>query len=156
MNTKEFVKRVAEFNNEHELDLSSGEDLSIALMNLVSLEEHAYFSYAKTGDEKFLELLQKVREIRKEHLKKIVNEKDGEIWCMSKHLLASSMRLIETGNKFLKDGKKKEAEKLYEDAFELYSMFWQINLIDDKIKGITKNKGKFSEALKKLLDCCRE
>ena len=38
------------------------------------------------------------------------------------------MRLIETGNKFLKEGKKKEAEKLYEDAFELYSMFWQINL----------------------------
>lgn len=156
MNTKEFVKKVAEFNKEYELDLSSGEDLSIALMNLVSLEEHAFFSYAKTSDEKFLELLQKVREIRKEHFKKIVNEKDGEIWCMSKHLLASSMRLIETGNKFLKDGKKKEAEQLYEDAFELYSMFWQINLNAGKNIEKVKDKEKFSEKLKKLLDCCRE
>jgi len=159
MDTKEFVKKVAEFNKEHELDLSSGEDLSIALMNLVSLEEHAYFSYAKTNDEKFLEVLNKIREIRKKHLKKIVNEKDGEIWCMSKHLLASSMRLIETGNKFLKDGKKKEAEQLYKDAFELYSLFWQMNLNKEKnkINHLSNDKkSKFSSVLKKLLDCCKE
>ncbi len=158
MNTKEFIKKVAEFNEKQESDLSSGEDLSIALMNLVSLEEHAYFSYIKTNDKKFLELLNKVREIRKEHLKKIVNEKDGEVWCMSKHLLASSIRLIETGNKFLKEGKKKEAEELFKDAFELYSMFWQINLKNKKLNLLRKEKGKgkFSQMLKKLLDCCKE
>lgn len=158
MNTQEFIKKVAEFNEKQELDLSSGEDLSIALMNLVSLEEHAYFSYIKTDDKKFLELLNKVREIRKEHLKKIVNERNGEVWCMSKHLLASSIRLIETGNKFLKEGKKKEAEELFKDAFELYSMFWQINLKNKKLNLLRKEKGKgkFSQALKKLLDCCKE
>ena len=44
----------------------------------------------KTEDKKFLDLLEKVREIRKEHLRKIVDEKamNGEICCMSKHLLA--------------------------------------------------------------------
>ncbi len=159
MNTKQFVRKIAEFNKENELDLSSGEDLSIALMNLVSLEEHAYFSYIKTGDKKFLELLNKVREIRKEHLKKIVKESDAEIWCMSKHLLASSMRFIETGNKFLKENKEKEADKLYKDAFELYSMFWQINLRGRELNKLNfkeNKKSKFSEALKKLLDCCRE
>lgn len=157
LNKNEFIKQVLEFNKKQELDLSSGEDLSIGLMNLISLEEHAYFSYIKTSDEKFLELLNKVREIRKEHLKKIVNEKDGEVWCMSKHLLASSIRLIETGNKFLKDGKKKEAEKLYEDAFELYSMFWMINLKEGSIKSLNKReKSGFSQVLKKLLDCCKE
>ena len=158
INTNEFVKKVNEFNKENKLDLSSGEDLSIGLMNLISLEEHAYFSYIKTGDEKFLELLEKTREIRKEHLKKIVKESDAEVWCMSKHLLASSMRLIEVGNKFLKEGKKKEAEKLYEDAFELYSMFWQLNLGEKNIGFIEKGKksSKFSLALKKLLDCCKE
>ena len=152
------MKKVNEFNKEHELDLSSGEDLSIGLMNLISLEEHAYFSYIKTQDKKFLELLEKIREIRKEHLKKIVNEKDGEVWCMSKHLLASSMRLIEVGNKFLKEGKKKEAEKLYEDAFELYSMFWQLNLAEEGGNFLEKERksSKFSQALKKLLDCCKE
>ena len=152
------MKKVNEFNKEHELDLSSGEDLSIGLMNLISLEEHAYFSYIKTQNKKFLELLEKIREIRKEHLKKIVNEKDGEVWCMSKHLLASSMRLIEVGNKFLKEGKKKEAEKLYEDAFELYSMFWQLNLAEEGGNFLEKERksSKFSQALKKLLDCCKE
>jgi len=154
MDKEKFVKKVNEFNRENKLDLSSGEDLSIALMNLVSLEEHAYFSYMKTDDEKFLDLLNKVREIRKEHLKKIVEENDAEVWCMSKHLLASSMRFIETGNKFLKEGKKQDAEKLYEDAFELYSLFWEINL--KPIKKIKVDKGKFSDKLKKLLDCCRE
>ena len=157
MNAKDFIKKVNEFNKEHKLDLSSGEDLSIGLMNLISLEEHAYFSYIKTDEKKFLELLERIREIRKEHLKKIVNEKNGEIWCMSKHLLASSMRFIETGNKFLKEGKKEEAEKLYKDAFELYSMFWEINL-KSKMSNTEKKEGtsKFSQALKKLLDCCKE
>ena len=157
MNAKDFIKKVNEFNKEHKLDLSSGEDLSIGLMNLISLEEHAYFSYIKTDEKKFLELLERIREIRKEHLKKIVNEKNGEVWCMSKHLLASSMRFIETGNKFLKEGKKEEAEKLYKDAFELYSMFWEINL-KSKMSNTEKKEGtsKFSQALKKLLDCCKE
>ena len=157
MNAKDFIKKVNEFNREHKLDLSSGEDLSIGLMNLISLEEHAYFSYIKTDEKKFLELLERIREIRKEHLKKIVNEKNGEVWCMSKHLLASSMRFIETGNKFLKEGKKEEAEKLYQDGFELYSMFWEINLKNKEVSLIKKDKkfknAKISQALKKLLDC---
>ena len=33
-----------------EFDLSKQEDLSIALMNLISLEEHFYFSSMKTGN----------------------------------------------------------------------------------------------------------
>ena len=154
MNEKEFLKKVSEFNKKEKLDLSSGEDLSIALMNLVSLEEHSFFSYAKTEDKKFLELLEKVREIRKKYLKLIVKENDAEIWCMSKHLLATSMRLYEVGTKFLHDGKKKEAKEMYKDAFEMYSLFWQINF--QEIKTEIKEKGKFSTALKKLLDCCRE
>ena len=154
MNEKEFLKKVSEFNKKEKLDLSSGEDLSIALMNLVSLEEHSFFSYAKTEDKKFLELLEKVREIRKKYLKLIVKENDAEIWCMSKHLLATSMRLYEVGTKFLHDGKKKEAKEMYKDAFEMYSLFWQINF--QEIKTSDKNKSKFSLALKKLLDCCKE
>ncbi|MDP2628308.1 MAG: hypothetical protein Q8P15_00225 [Nanoarchaeota archaeon] len=154
MNEKEFIKKISEFNKEEKLDLSSGEDLSIALMNLVSLEEHSFFSYAKTEDEKFLDVLEKTREIRKKYLKLIVKENDAEIWCMSKHLLATSMRLYEVGTKFLHEGKKKEAKEMYKDAFEIYALFWRINL--QEIKTEVKEKGKFSDKLKKLLDCCRE
>ena len=41
-------------------DLSRDEDLSIALMNLISLEEHFYFTAMKTGNEKYLDMLNTV------------------------------------------------------------------------------------------------
>jgi len=41
---------------------------------------------------------------------KIVKNKTGEMWCVSKHLLATTMRLLETGIKYGKEGKKKEED----------------------------------------------
>ena len=58
-----FIKQINEIKNDNKLDLSIGEDLSIALMNLISLEEHAFFSFAKTQDDKFLEILETCREL---------------------------------------------------------------------------------------------
>ncbi|MBI2661046.1 hypothetical protein HYX09_02125, partial [Candidatus Woesearchaeota archaeon] len=74
-------------------DLSKDEDLSIAIMNLISLEEHFYFTAMKTNNSEYLNMLNAVREMRKSLLKKIVTSPKGEEWCISKHLLASSMRL---------------------------------------------------------------
>ena len=54
MKTKNFIASISEIKEKNKLDLSAGEDLSVALMNLVSLEEHSFFSYVKTKDEKFL------------------------------------------------------------------------------------------------------
>ena len=76
---KQFVEKVEKLKREHKLDLSSDEDLSIAVMNLVSLEEHFFFTGAKTGKEKYYDLLGKVREIRKELLKKIVKDTEEEV-----------------------------------------------------------------------------
>ncbi|MDZ4256624.1 MAG: hypothetical protein U1C71_03385, partial [archaeon] len=42
-------------------DLSTLEDLAIGLMNLVSLEEHFYFSFAKTKETKYLDYMQEIR-----------------------------------------------------------------------------------------------
>ena len=53
MEVENFVKTVQNIKGKNKLDLSAWEDLSIGLMNLVSLEEHAYFSYIKTQDESF-------------------------------------------------------------------------------------------------------
>src|SRR3990167_2521775 len=83
------------------VDLSRDEDLSIALMNLISLEEHFYFTAMKTNNQKYLEMLNSVRNLRKNLLGKIVKDPKGEEWCISKHLLASSMRLMEVGTKEL-------------------------------------------------------
>ena len=162
MQKENFIKTIQEIKEKNELDLSSGEDLSIGLMNLISLEEHFLFSYMKTENEKFLEFLEQVREIRKKLLLKIVKkeEKDySEKWCISKHLLATSMRLSEVGTKELHEGKKKSAEELFTDAFNVYNLFWLVNGFaksDNKEKVSTSKLSKISQLMKKLLDCCRE
>ncbi len=170
-NIKKFIEKVERFKKEHKLDLSSNEDLSIAIMNLVSLEEHFFFTGAKTGKEKYYDLLGKVREIRKELLKKIVKDAEGEVWCISKHLLAASMRLIEVGTKHYNQNQKKEAQELFSKAYDLYSLFWGINLDlinigqvkkinDNQINKNDKNKDDLTKRLNKLvqdlIDCCEE
>ncbi|AJF62776.1 MAG: hypothetical protein QT11_C0001G0635 [archaeon GW2011_AR20] len=142
-----------------EFDLSKQEDLSIALMNLISLEEHFYFSSMKTGNKAYLDMLNSVRTLRKSLLKKIVKNPKGEEWCISKHLLASSMRLIEVGTKELQDNEK-EAEMYFKSAFELYSLFFAINLNIIEVKEIKGEKSlftrKISDIVKKIVDCCKE
>ncbi len=165
------LEKVEKLKKEHKLDLSSGEDLSIAIMNLVSLEEHFFFTGVKTGKDKHYDLLLKVREIRKELLKKIVKEAEGEIWCISKHLLAASMRLIEVGTKYYNQGEKKGAQDLFSKAYDLYSLFWGINLklIDiGEVKKINNNQlnvhdkqkdglmKKLNDLVQELIDCCEE
>ncbi len=148
-----------------EIDLSRDEDLSIALMNLISLEEHFYFTAMKTNNGKYLEMLNSVRELRKKLLAKIVTDPQGEEWCISKHLLGSSMRLIEAGTKELSKSNSKEANMLFKSAFELYSLFFAINLKMLESKRLEfeydlPNKNgilqKFSAIVKKIADCCRE
>ena len=96
------LKKVERVTRKKKLDLSSGEDLSIGIMNLISIEEHLFFTSQKTGKTKYLDLLNEIRLMRTELLKEIVKDYEGEVWCISKHLLAASMRLIEVGPKELK------------------------------------------------------
>ncbi len=160
MKTDNFVKSISRMKEKSELDLSAGEDLSIALMNIVSLEEHSFFSYVKTKDEKFLEVLETCRELRKRLLAKLVKIDDSETWCMSKHLLASSMRLYEVGNRYLHEGRKEEAKQSYKDAAELYGMFWKLNFqgaaADKKVTYSAPEKNSIFASVKKLLECCKE
>jgi len=159
MKVENFVNKVEEIKKKNKLDISAWEDLSIGIMNLVSLEEHCFFSYAKTEDDKFLDLLESVRELRKRLLALIVKkDDDSEKWCMSKHFLASSMRLFEVGNRLLHEGKEKEAKEMYKNAAELYGMFWKLNTgLKEEIKiGEQKEKKGIFAAIKKLLECCKE
>lgn len=164
------IKKLEESNKA---DLSSKEDLGIAVMNLVSIEEHLFFTYKKTGKENYLELLNEVRQMRKHYLAQIVKNPEGEIWCISKHLLASCMRLMEVGTKMLGDNKKKEAQDLFSNAYSLWNMFWGLNLnllnIEDVARDnnvdkeiiLDKDKkvsllSRVGEIVNKILDCCRE
>jgi len=165
------LSKIAGFKEQDKLDLSSDEDLSIAIMNLVSIEEHFFFTAQKTGKSKYNDMLSEVREMRKELLAKIVKNPEGEQWCISKHLLAASMRLMEVGTKAQGRGKKKEAQDFFDKAYNLYSLFWGVNMgavstsdvskIDDKALNVhdTKKKGlfgKLGELVKRAIDCCIE
>ncbi len=131
MTLNEMIQKVDQSKKVNPLDLSSDQDLSIALMNLVSLEEHFFFSGAKTHKTGFYDMINTVREMRKELMKRIVkpsSAEDGEVWCISKHLLAASMRLMEVGTKALGAGNTKDAYNLFNKAYDLYSLFWGINM----------------------------
>lgn len=169
LDVKKLLDKVKSVEKGEKLDLSSGEDLSIAVMNLISIEEHLFFSGGKTGNEKYYELLNQVREMRKTLLKKIIKNYEGEEWCISKHLLAGCMRLMEVGTKSLTKGDKKEAKELFQMAYELYSLFWGINLkliktgeIEKSVKDQDENEkqtsfmSKLGQVIKHAIDCCRE
>lgn len=127
----EMVKRVDDSKKVNPLDLSSDQDLTVALMNLISIEEYFLFSDAKTQKTGFYDLINTVRDMRKELMSQIVKEsgpENGAVWGMSKHLLAASMRVTEVGTKALSSGHATDAYNLFNKAYDLYSLFWGINM----------------------------
>lgn len=149
MSLEEMVKKMDDAKKVNPLDLSSDQDLTIALMNLVSLEEHFFFSGAKTKKTGFYDLINIVRDMRKELMERIVkknNTEDGEVWCISKHLLAASMRLYEVGTKALSAGKKQDAYNLFGKSYELYSLFWGLNMHMIDLKGVHAAEPEMFEA----------
>jgi hypothetical protein len=170
-NLNEFIEKVDQMKKQEKMDLSSDQDLSIAIMNLVSIEEHFFFTGAKLGKTEYFDMIKEVRDIRKELLKKIIKEYEGEVWCISKHLLAASYRLMEVGTKQLGMDKKDEAYDLFGKAYNLYSLFWGLNMkllnvgdikkIDDNALNKEDNEkkgfmGKLGALVKKAIDCCIE
>ena len=137
---QELVEKYDSLKKDHKLDLSADQDLSIAIMNLISIEEHLFFSGAKTGKGEFYDVLVQIRDMRKELLKRIIKEYEGEVWCISKHLLSASYRLMEYGTKHLGNGNRELAEDMFEKAFGLYSLFWGLNMGLIKPEEIKKEK----------------
>lgn len=127
-NVKEFVERIDSSKKVNPKDLSSDQDLTIAIMNLISIEEHLVFSGAKTGKNSFYDLIEEIRDKRKALMQKIIPSYEGEVWCISKHLLASSMRLMEVGTKQQSLGHKETAYDLFNQAYDLYCLFWGLNM----------------------------
>lgn len=173
-----FMNKIKKMEHGEKLDLSSDEDLSIGIMNLISMEEHFFFTYSKTNNTIYLDLLDEVREMRKELLKRIIKDYEGEVWCISKHLLAASMRMMEVGTKALTKGDKKDAASFFQKSYKLYSLFWGLNLGAIKTNDIKHQESKqfafvnddekpkqkasasifdkMGELVKKAVDCCIE
>ena len=142
------------------IDLSADEDLSIAVMNLVSLEEHFYFTAMRTGGDHYFDLLDEVRAQRKALLGKLVDRHEGETWCASKHLLAATMRLIEVGTK-LRASDHAEAKAMFERAYRMWSMFWalRLKLVDTgelRQMAAKEKPWTMQDIVNKLVNCCDE
>ena len=58
---QEFVEKLDAAKKVNPKDLSSDQDLTIGIMNLISIEEHLMFSGAKTGKTQFYDLINEVR-----------------------------------------------------------------------------------------------
>ncbi len=140
-------------------DLSTAEDLSIAVMNLISLEEHFFFTGVKTEKGEYFDTALEVREVRKGLLAKLMPNHEGETWCISKHLLAATMRLMEVGNKLQSEGQKDKAKSMFDDAYKIYSIFWALKLkliSSGKIKEAAKGSSRLEDLVSQLANCCDE
>lgn len=168
---KNLLEKAEKMKKSDSVDLSLEEDLSLAVMNLISLEEHFFFTSVKTKKDAYFDLLGEVREMRKQLLAKMMDKNEGETWCISKHLLATTMRLIEVGTKLHSDNKKAEAKEMFEMAYKTYSMFWALRL---KLVNVREFKKKTTDSppadastkdekpwalqdiVNKMVDCCDE
>jgi hypothetical protein len=164
-NYDELIKKVNKLKENGGVDLSVEEDLAIAIMNLISLEEHFFFTAEKTGKAEYFGLLETVREMRKQLLGLMIKQTEGEVWCISKHLLAASMRLLEVGTKMQSKKQMESAKEMFKKSYELFSLFFAIrlklvDLPDIKRENLAENNlGKpwtKDKIMTELLDCCKE
>jgi len=83
---------------------------------------------------------------------------EGETWCIAKHLLATTMRLIEVGNRYQADGDKKRAKQMFEGAYKVYALFWalKMGLVSGGKQKVANQGTPLEELVNKLADCCDE
>ena len=157
----EILKKMEALKAKGSLDLSTEEDLAIAIMNLISLEEHFFFTGAKTEKSEYFDMMNEVRLMRTKLLGRLIEKKEGEVWCISKHLLATSMRLMEVGTKLQKEGKRDEAKGFFADSYKMFNFFFAlrlkiVNIPDLKKMGETDQPMTLKDVMGKLVDCCNE
>lgn len=154
-----FLKKIESVKENAGVDLTTAEDLSIAVMNLISLEEHFFFTAEKTKKEGYFDTAQEIRTIRKRFLAELMPDNKGETWCIAKHLLATTMRLVEVGTKLQQEGEKKRAKEAFDGAYGVYSLFWalKLGLVKGRAGGDEPGKqSQLEELVGKLADCCNE
>lgn len=158
---EEIIKKMEALKAGGSLDLSTEEDLAMAIMNLISLEEHFFFTGAKTDKSEYFDMMNEVRLMRTKLLARLIDKKEGEVWCISKHLLATSMRLMEVGTKLQKEGRKDEARQFFADSYKMFTLFFALRLkivaISDLKKMAEEEKPMtLKDVMTKLVDCCNE
>ncbi len=121
---RELVERYDRLKRSDLQDLSADQDLVLAVMNLISIEEHLVFTGAKTENVVYYRLIPEIRKLRKQLLRRVMTDCEGETWCIGKHLLAASYRLLEVGSKQIDMANEQLAISYYQQTYHLYNLFW--------------------------------
>lgn len=109
-------------------DVTVLSDLMWGVANLIEAETHARFSFLSTSDKKYLDALNKLRNIRAEYMHKLEKEENSQLHCLNKHTLSGAFRLFEVGDKYLAEGKEGEASECYKDGDKLLEIFFNLNI----------------------------
>ncbi|MGC9309595.1 MAG: hypothetical protein ACP5D2_02770 [Candidatus Nanoarchaeia archaeon] len=116
-------------------DIGFAEDAFELLKNATATEGHFLGNYCATGDEKYLDKLEKARKRRTVFLDMVFQEvagkePEGHSWCISKHIPNQAMICQELITRFLGVGDKESAKKLIEQYKDLYQEY--LELLDIK------------------------
>ena len=110
-NLKNMVEYTDASKKVNSLDLSSDQDLTIALMNLVAIEE-----IAPNG-----QIGQMVSEMRERLMARMTQ--DAEIMVRGYELLAQAVRAMDDAARAQQDGDNVMAYKLYDASYEAYVLY---------------------------------
>ena len=110
-NLKHMVEDTDASKKVNPLDLSSDQDLTIALMNLVAIEE-----IAPNG-----QIGQMVGEMRERLMARMTQ--DAEIMVRGYELLAQAVRAMDDAERAQQDGDNVTAYKLYDASYEAYVLY---------------------------------
>lgn len=110
------VERADDAKKVNVLDLSSDQDLTIGLMNLLAIED-----MASNG-----QIAEMVAGVRKKLMRPIVDKAvlEGDVWQVLEKMLLSVKVQIKIAENAQKNGDNAKAYAAYDKAYELYAVFW--------------------------------
>ena len=112
------------------LDLSSDQDLTIALMNLIAIED----AYPNS------QIADIVNQVRVELMRPIVDKAvvKGDVREVLEKLLAGVNAQIQIGDMAMDNGDMAAAYKAYDDAYEAYALFWGLVVFGTDAVGLAQ------------------
>jgi len=113
----------AENKQLFELDVSEIRDWAYAMANLIEAEVHLHKTFVDTKDERYLDIIEGLRQMRKEVFEDFIRNRSEGIWCWSKHMLSLMMELSEVASKELDSGNKEMAKKYFELSQQALELF---------------------------------
>ena len=96
----------------------------------------------------YFEINEKVRKARSKWMYRLIKESEGQIYCLSKHLMQMSQSAKELGNRFVEKDDPKLAEECFNESVEWEAIFFILNDFDKEEQKLSTPKKKFSDMFK--------